>query len=530
MKNNLIFTTLFTCLIIFFGVFSGVIAEENPCSDYPEAPPSEDDFCVLEGEISSKPNAGSRGNATPLYEVNPISMPQSPNDEIGSDFVLSSMGPYTNPDYDALAPAVAYNSTNNQYLVVWSGSDDVVGEYEIWGQRVNAATGAQIGADFQISFIGTPDDPDFDANTPDVAYNSSNNEYLVVWSGDHYAAGDFEIFARRVNAATGELLGSMVRVSVMGPTVDANYDAYSPAVVYNSTENQYLVIWYGDDDSGSLVDNEFEIWGKRLSATAEWVDSDQVRLSEMQGTGDANYDAYYPDVAYNSQLNDYMVVWYGDKDLYNTSNDEFEIWGQRLNASLGKMGAAGFRISDVGPTDDATRQARDPAITYNSRNNQYLVVWEADEIADNLYDILGQRMEANGIQIGSNDFFISNSGVGPNDYYNAYNPDVAYDRVNNEYLVVWQDDETSTGEYEIWGQRLSGSSGSIIGNDIRLSDMGDNGNDIFDAQTPAIAYSGESNNQFLITWSGDNSTDGEFEIWAQRFSNGFKVFLPLAIK
>ncbi len=85
-----------------------------------------------------------------------------------------------------------------------------MGEYEIWGQRVNATTGAQISADFQISFLGPADDPDFDATDPDVAYNNTNNEYLVVWESDHYADGNFEIFARRVNAATGALLGSML--------------------------------------------------------------------------------------------------------------------------------------------------------------------------------------------------------------------------------------------------------------------------------------------------------------------------------
>ena len=193
------------------------------------------------------------------------------------------MGPYLNPDYDALDPAVAYNSTNNQYLVVWSGSDDVIGEYEIWGQRVNAANGAQIGADFQISFVGTADDPDFDANDPAVAYNSTTNEYLVVWSADHYADGDFEIFARRVDADTGDLLGSMARVSVMGPGVDPNYDGLGPAVVYNSTDNQYLVIWYGDDDTAPLVNNENEIWGRRLDASGERVDTEQIRLSSQQG-------------------------------------------------------------------------------------------------------------------------------------------------------------------------------------------------------------------------------------------------------
>jgi hypothetical protein len=29
---------------------------------------------------------------------------------------------------------------------------------------------------------------------------------------------------------------------------------------------------------------------------------------------------------------------------------------------------------------------------------------------------------------------------------------------------------------------------------------------------------------------GDNSTDGEFEIWAQRFTGGYKVYLPLVLR
>jgi hypothetical protein len=528
--KNLVITAIFVGLVILIGGYSGGLADGNRCSGDPGEQPYADEICNPEDELAANSNSSSRMVSTPFKDNPQKITPHSTNEEIGADFILSSMGPYTNPDYDALNPAVAYNSSNNQYLVVWAGSDDVIGEYEIWGQRVNAANGAQIGADFQISFIGPADDANYDANNPDVAYNSSTNEFLVVWSGDHYADGDFEIFARRVDAETGGLLGSMVRVSVMGPGIDIDYDAYNPAVVYNSTDNQYLVVWYGDDDTLPLVNNENEIWGRRLSAAAEWIDSDQVRLSEMQGSGDADYDAYNPDVAYNKQSNDYMVVWYGDKSLYNAANNEYEIWGQRLNASLGKMGAAGFRISHVGTDNDAARQARDPSITYNSGNNRYLVVWEAVEIADDLFDIQGQQMEANGIQVGSDDFFVSNSGVGPNDNYNAYNPDATYDRVNHEYLVVWQDDEASAGEFEIWGQRLNASSGSIIGNDIRMSDMGDNGNDIFDAQTPAIAYSGARNNKFLITWSGDNSTDGEFEIWAQQWTNGYKIFLPSIIK
>ena len=450
--------------------------------------------------------------------------------EIGGDVRLSSMGADGNADYDALNPAVAYNSTNNQYLVVWSGSDDVVGEYEIWSQRVNAATGAQIGADVQISFIGPTDDPNYDAEDPDVAYNSQSNEYLVVWSGDHYADGDFEIFAQRVNAATGALIGSMVRVSVMGPGVDPNYDARSPAVAYNSADNQYLVVWEGDDDDAPLVDDEFEIWAKRLSASAEWIDADNRRMSDMGGTGNASYNAYDPDVTYNSADNQYLIVWEGDDTATGLVDDEFEIWGQRLNSALSGLGSNDFRISDMGSDGDADYDAGDPAIAYSSLNNQYLVVWEGEGLDVDLYDVFGQRLSATGSGVGTNDFYVSNPGVGPNGNYDALNPAVAYDRVNNEYLVVWQDDELGVGEYEIWGQRVNAATGAEVGIDTRLSDMGTDGNASFIAQTPAMAYSGASNNQYLVAWSGDNSTDGEFEIWGQRFTGGYKVYLPVVVR
>ena len=57
--------------------------------------------------------------------------------------------------FGAFNPALAYNSLNNEYLVVWQGDDSTDGEFEIFGQRLNAATGAGIGAnDFRLSDMG----------------------------------------------------------------------------------------------------------------------------------------------------------------------------------------------------------------------------------------------------------------------------------------------------------------------------------------------------------------------------------------
>jgi hypothetical protein len=47
---------------------------------------------------------------------------------------------------------------------------------------------------------------------------------------------------------------------------DNTYDAYSPAVAYNSTGDEYLVVWHGDDNTPPLVQGEFEVFGQRLAS------------------------------------------------------------------------------------------------------------------------------------------------------------------------------------------------------------------------------------------------------------------------
>ena len=56
-------------------------------------------------------------------------------------------------------------------------------------------------------------------------------------------------------------------------------------------------------------------------------------------------------------------------------DNEFEIFGQRLSAAGGEVGANDFRISDMGPDGNGSFAVLNPAIAYNSQPNEYLVVW-----------------------------------------------------------------------------------------------------------------------------------------------------------
>ena len=91
------------------------------------------------------------------------------------------------------------------------------------------------------------------------------------------------------------------------------------------------------------------------------------------------------------------------------STGEFEIYVQRLDASGAEVGVNDRRVSDVGGIGDATRDANSPAVAHNAVDNQFLVVWEADEI-DGESEVYGQRLGQGGGQLGTNDFRISDMG------------------------------------------------------------------------------------------------------------------------
>jgi hypothetical protein len=118
------------------------------------------------------------------------------------------MGPDGAVVFGASDPAVAYDAAFNAYLVVWRGDDDLVGvnENEIFGQYLDAATGAEIGGnDLRLSDMGPDGSTDFNVEYAAVAYNSTDNQYLVVWSGDTLeplvlADEEYEIFGQRMIA------------------------------------------------------------------------------------------------------------------------------------------------------------------------------------------------------------------------------------------------------------------------------------------------------------------------------------------
>ena len=271
------------------------------------------------------------------------------------DFRISAMGPDGNANFDAQRPRAAYNAQANEYFVIWEGDDDtaplVDNESEIFGQRLTAA-GAETGTDdFRISAMGPDGNANFEADASALAYNSQANEYLVSWDGDDdtppLVDNEREVFGQRLTAAGAETGVDDFRISSMGPDGNTTFAGYGPAVAYNGRANEYLVSWEGDD-TAPLVNEEFEIFGQRLTAGGAETGVDDFRVSAMGPDGDANFDSYEPAVAYNAQANEYLVAWEGDDDTAPLVADEAEIFMRRAQAgALPAADADGDGVADT---------------------------------------------------------------------------------------------------------------------------------------------------------------------------------------
>lgn len=375
---------------------------------------------------------------------------------LGSVIRISDMGPTGSATYDAFAPAIAWNSNNNQYLVVWSGDDDtgglINGENEIFGQLLSN-TGAEIGADdFRVSFVGGTGNGALDAFDTDVAYNSVDNLFLVVWSGDS-TDGEDEIQGQLV-AANGSLVGGMVTISNQGPSGATSHDAEEPAVAYNATDNEFMVIWWGD----VVVPGEEECFARRLAgATASPLDTARA-ISDMGPDGDANYDAGTGDVAWNSNTNEYLVVWDADDSSGVTISGENEIFGQLLSNTGVEIGANDFRISSLGTNLDGASDAFRPAVTYSPNCQEFVVAYEGDNIngstVDGEIDVFISRISELGIVTGR-DSAVTNAGIIGSGNFDCGGAAIAFSTTSNTYLVVnhGEDDAgmLADGENEIYG-------------------------------------------------------------------------------
>ncbi len=441
-------------------------------------------------------------------------------------------------------------------------------------------------SDERISFAA----PTLDAFEPDVAYNPITNQYLVVFVRPRAGGGtnEFEIYGQFVDAATGVLLppsapgaevsGTAFRISRNGnDRANDPFDAYSPVVSYSARDNVFLVAWTADN-TNPLIDcanpaagragyraaGAFEIYVQVVAADGDLLIRDTCgnpqddRISEINvlfyrtnfAGRTPDWDAFSPSVAYNSQNGEFLICWSDDRangflsQSFAEQGGEFEIRCQRFSLDphpsrrfIGQIGPNDFLISRAGfdVSNPATRPDYDavtPAIAYNSVDNQWFVVWSADNntsgVEDGEFEIYGQILAADGTQahllpgIGSNyrddhriSFVGENNGCADASC-DAYRPAVAHNPDRNQYLVAWFGDNTNGFEEVYVSLRRPTGFGTSVSNQ-RVSFSSNGTDNRFKGLDVDLAYD-PYQREWLVVWRGDPTVNDRFEIYGQRFN------------
>jgi RHS repeat-associated protein len=338
---------------------------------------------------------------------------------------------------DQSQPAVAYNATRDEYLVVWQDASRL--PVTIRGQRL-AGDGSLIGSSFTIATSGA---------NPAVAYSPQDDTYLVVW--DNVT----DIIARPV-AADGTP-GTTFTVFAGTTTSPAS----QPTIVYSPANDYFVVAWQRLGSSGGFGTPY------RIQSQLVWLSGDARSLATIAEQATA---LGQPAVSAASD-GSHLVAW------RDTRSSQGDIYGQLLS-DRGNLIGGNFVINN------ASGDKSWPAAAWNDAGDAYLVAWQHDGNGH----VLGQRIDTDGDPVGT-PITLSDTGQ-------AARPALVTTAAG-QWLAAWQEGN------DLYG-RLLNSDGSLDGQAVSLVAEKDS------QSRPALA--GGQEVQALVVWQDDR--DGDEDIYS----------------
>ena len=281
-------------------------------------------------------------------------------------------------------------------------------------------------------------------------------------------------------------------------------------VAYNSRHREYLVVYQYHN---SILPGPDQIHAARLSADGKYLAN--YVISDLPNS------CVQPDVAYDPLFDRYLVVWSYDT-LNNGTDHGWDIYGRFIPWSgptdtLNSFEiAAGYDEYQGGGFHLATSE-QNPRIAYGKQNKTFLIVMEAVPIDPGSRPyITGTKVSVNGNNHWQ-DLTIRLTNIS---LVTLAHPDVAYDSLQDEFLVVFDDNKNSSSGGHIFGQFIAGQ--ETVGEHHTLHSLGIRFSEI----NPGIALSGHHERPavdycaaadfYLITWV-TNRDIGLGDLWARYY-------------
>jgi len=448
------------------------------------------------------------GNTAPFREG---TMRQIPVRRTFALALLALAAIATQSQRDASAQSVptfelAYDGVTNQYLVVyWSNTTE-----DIYGQLHDAA-GAPVGTEITISNNAAGQ------RLPSVAFDPTDNRFLVVWYDERdtgvsvygqLVEGDGTLFDQDGNS-TPEPDEDNIQIAT-----DAGTPAHAPAVVFDAAAGQFLVVFAGAGDTsvvGRRIDTdgvpladafpiESSLEGVRAPAAAfdperqrtlvTWtadggsVLSGRVVEADESLVGDGPLtisDADGPvesQVSFDPESPRFLVVW---NDSTSTIHGQLVTPANTLDGGVETLSA---------PVANQTY----PDVVYESRRRRHLAVWTDNRGSGSTgNDIYGVFVDLDGTAIDSA-FAVVETAL------TEFLPAVAYNPSCANTGVVYADGEANA-TYDM----------AVLGNCVGVTVTPTSGLTVSEAGTQAaftVVLDTQPSADVTIDLASDDTTEG----------------------
>jgi len=214
------------------------------------------------------------------------------------DVLVDTFGTGTNP-------AVAWSKVRNAYLVAWEDRENRGTGSENLSAQLISNTGELIGENIRLR------DQEFAEESPRMAYNPDDDQFLVVW--DERIGFKEGVIHQTLTDTIGQIVG--VDGQMVGNPIPIEAGtAYTlrQDVDYNTQSKLYLVVWKGDPSGDFAFADIYGQFVKRGGSLANG--NFLIYDGGDDNTDEGNSEQYYdesklPVVAANPQTGGFYVVW-----------------------------------------------------------------------------------------------------------------------------------------------------------------------------------------------------------------------------
>jgi hypothetical protein len=321
-----------------------------------------------------------------------------------------------NPNLAEWIPRIAYNSVDDEFLVVWTeqGVREPEGPslYGIVAQRFSSQ-GEKIASSFNPA--GDPVGKTILIPTPEC--NIFTSEYLIAYT---MSGVGFDEFGSIINH-TGTVLKDPFPIS------EKDRSQMHSSVAFNTVDREFFVV-YNSSESGSP-----DIKGVIL-------DEDGTPVTDELMINDAEGDQYNPYIVYNPTDNTYLINW---EDFRNvpTWQENGEIYGALLDSDGSVLVNDIAMIDDFGEPDEGDQ--RHNQIAYNSDKNEFFVCWSDMAPTMNNVGIRGRMIGSDGTL--KEPIFVVTDTIAPQMY-----PHPIYVPVKKQYFILWEDGRNVADPSAFW--------------------------------------------------------------------------------